>query len=317
MSIWFQSEQPLNFVAETDFNRIITSSSRPPRSFSLKTEKPFSLSNINLQISGGIGTTSADEPDEHRSAASATANRHLQPVCLVTESPNFAQSRMLAESSGKRRRRPSRLRQRGHSYVEYAKNAASIATAVGCTIIIHYFRPWQENSLLIPEKQRVEGWQLPTLNIYPDPTLGWWNEPLRAKAMPGIRRYVALKNITKQISQKLEEIHIPQIVENPPPPVFLAACISFAFAITAFRYSHRHDSFQDHIVGTSVIIGIVAASVSEDFLRGIKTAIPWSVIFALVLSSLLHRIVSLTSTTKININRGIAEESLWTESGKG
>lgn len=117
----------------------------------------------------------------------------------------------------------------------------------------------------------------------------------------------------KQISRKLENIYIPPIVARPSPPLFLAACITFAFTIAALRHSHRHDRFQDHFLFASIVVGIATASISDNFLMRVKTLVPWSVIFALALSSFAHRVLGLFTKTGIDASGGVGE---W-ESGRG
>ncbi len=70
--------------------------------------------------------------------------------------------------------------------------------------------------------------------------------------------------------------------QNPSPPLTLAACVSLAFAITAFRHSFRDETHQDYIIVFSILVGTAAASVSDDPIMTAKALIPLSVIFALL-----------------------------------
>lgn len=124
----------------------------------------------------------------------------------------------------------------------------------------------------------------------------------------------------KQILRILEAIHTLPIVENPPAPLFLAACITFAFAAAAFQYSRRHDPFQDQFILSSVVVAIVLPWASDNFLMMVKSLVPWSVIFALMLSSLAHHVLGPLSKSKIDASRGIAEEMKavwWREKSEG
>lgn len=102
---------------------------------------------------------------------------------------------------------------------------------------------------------------------------------------------------------------IPRIIENPPPPLTLAACLGLVFAIAAFRHSHKHDLYQDHITGAGILVGIVVASVLDDPLIAAKTMIPSSAICAMILSALGHRVLKLFAEAEIiDAGGGVAEK---------
>lgn len=119
---------------------------------------------------------------------------------------------------------------------------------------------------------------------------------------------------------KSRSFHFSSIIEKPSPPVFLAACIAFAFAVAAFRYSHRQDPFEDHFIVTSIMVAIYLSWASENFLMTVKSMVPWSVILGLILSSLAHRVLGSFSKARFDASGGIAEEMQtvwWREKGEG
>jgi len=102
-----------------------------------------------------------------------------------------------------------------------------------------------------------------------------------------------MKSLQEQLYPQLELI--PRFLLDPPPILFIAAGIGFVIAITAFRYSHRGDRYQDYIHIVGMTLGIVVASQMEDFLMAAKGCLAWSTISALVVSVLLHRLLNTPS----------------------
>ncbi|RFU25176.1 hypothetical protein B7463_g11157, partial [Scytalidium lignicola] len=130
------------------------------------------------------------------------------------------------------------------------------------------------------------------------------------KVLSLLGKQKTLGSMTETISRNLDNLQIPKIFENPPPPVFLAACISFVLGLTAFRYRHRHDWYQDHIIRLGILVGLAAASLSEvdDFLIVAKATVPWCVVLAVVFSSFAHRVLSLTSKWRSEGSEEILQE---------
>jgi hypothetical protein len=108
----------------------------------------------------------------------------------------------------------------------------------------------------------------------------------------------------------VQQSQILATFQNPSPPLTLAACVSLAFAITAFRHSFRDDTYQDHIIGFSILVGTAAASVSDDPIMAAKTLIPLSVIFALLSSALIPRVLCLLLGSCVEKTGGIQEEEI-------
>jgi hypothetical protein len=125
-----------------------------------------------------------------------------------------------------------------------------------------------------------------------DLTFDVWSRMVRLLAFP-IQSYSLIKSLQEQLYPRLE--FIPRLLRDPPPILFIAAGIGFVIAITAFRYSHRGDRYQDYIHIVGMTLGIVVASQMENFLMAAKGCLAWSTILALVVSVLLHRLLNTSS----------------------
>ena len=55
------------------------------------------------------------------------------------------------------------------------------------------------------------------------------------------------------------------------------------------------------------MVQIATALVSDNFLMRVKTLVPWSVIFGIVLSSFAHRVLGLFTKTGIDASGGVGE----------
>lgn len=97
----------------------------------------------------------------------------------------------------------------------------------------------------------------------------------------------------EQLCPQLELV--PRLLLDPPPVLFIAAGIGFVIAITAFRYSHQGDRYQDYIHIVGMALGIAVASQTENFLMAAKGCLAWSTILALVVSVLAHRLLNTSS----------------------
>ncbi|CAG8955587.1 hypothetical protein HYFRA_00009541 [Hymenoscyphus fraxineus] len=121
----------------------------------------------------------------------------------------------------------------------------------------------------------------------------WIHSSARTKSQESnIAENKSLGNILKMYSTKLRNVQLPQFLNDPPPPLVLVACVSFAFAITAYRHSHRNDRYQDHITGTAILVGLSISIMLGDLLA-LKTLLPWCTIGGLFLSSLGHRFLTI------------------------
>lgn len=84
------------------------------------------------------------------------------------------------------------------------------------------------------------------------------------------------------------------MIKEPPPLVLLlSSCATLAFAITYLRHTNRTDQYQDRIIGGWILGAILAGFMSDDGPIRSMMLIPWAILLALVLSSLVHRVLGL------------------------
>lgn len=91
-----------------------------------------------------------------------------------------------------------------------------------------------------------------------------------------------------RIASILDALHIPQLLADPPPQVFLGACLFFAFAIGALQHSHKADRYLNKIIVSGLAVGTAAAFQTTNVLMALKSYSAWSTILALLLSVFIH-----------------------------
>lgn len=91
-----------------------------------------------------------------------------------------------------------------------------------------------------------------------------------------------------RIASILDTLHITRFLEEPPPQLFLAACLLFAFAIGALQHSRKADIYLNRILASGLILGSAAAFQTTNFLMELKSYLALSAILALLLSLLVH-----------------------------
>jgi hypothetical protein len=208
-----------------------------------------------------------------------------------------------------------RRRRKVYDIKTVGKNASWIAIGTGCALILWRYDPSHTQTL-------GPFWALETTNIWIEDrcpshmdhldclfwapvwlvvkacsriqnlTADGWSHMVRLLAIR-MQNYSLIKSLQEQLYPRLELI--PRLLLDPPPLLFIAAGIGFVIAITAFRYSHRGDRYQDYIHIVGMTLGVVAASQMEDFLMAAKGCLAWSTILALVISVLLHRLLNTSS----------------------
>lgn len=104
----------------------------------------------------------------------------------------------------------------------------------------------------------------------------------------GIMDGMKLTLAQSRISTWLEKLQISEILSDPPPRLFLAACIVFSLAIGSLWASQRKNKYKGWIFGFGMMLGILAALKAENMIQDGKGYLAWSAIFALALSSLVH-----------------------------
>lgn len=127
-------------------------------------------------------------------------------------------------------------------------------------------------------------------------TVDVWSHMVRQIISIPTETHELTKYLQEQLYPRLELI--PRMLFDPPPLLFIAAGIAFVVAITAFRYSHRTDRYQDYIHIVGMTLGVVVASQTENFLMAAKGCLAWSTILALVVSVLLHRVLDMSSAVE-------------------
>lgn len=89
---------------------------------------------------------------------------------------------------------------------------------------------------------------------------------------------------------------LTELLSNPPPPLFFAACLCFAWALSFVRQSHLADRYQDRILSGGVAVGVLVAAVQSDgFLMDVKGYLAWTVVLASVGSIVSHRLLGFWS----------------------
>jgi len=91
-----------------------------------------------------------------------------------------------------------------------------------------------------------------------------------------------------RISSILSTLHIPQLLDDPPPQLFLGACLFFALAIGALQHLHKADRYLNRILVSGMAVGTAAAFQTTNVPMELKSYLAWSALFALLLSVFVH-----------------------------
>jgi len=98
----------------------------------------------------------------------------------------------------------------------------------------------------------------------------------------------------KSLTHFLDPLPLPRIIKEPPPLLLLlGSCATLAFAVTYLRHINRMDQYQDRIIGGWILVAILVGFMSDDGPIQAMTLMPWAILLALVLSSLVHRVLGL------------------------
>ncbi|KAF4619034.1 hypothetical protein G7Y89_g14813 [Cudoniella acicularis] len=95
----------------------------------------------------------------------------------------------------------------------------------------------------------------------------------------------SIKNMTLRYLI-LESVHVPQILSDPPPLLFLAACIGFSIVVTRYRQLHPR---QDRMLGIGLVVGILIGSQRTNVMES-KHWLIWAFVFTLIINFLFHRV---------------------------
>lgn len=110
-----------------------------------------------------------------------------------------------------------------------------------------------------------------------------------------------------RIASLADTLHLPQLLEDPSPQLFLAACLAFAFAVAALQHLHKKDLYMNRILVSGLILGCAAAYQSTNSVMELKSYLAWSAIIALLLNVLVHLALRLWQGPQRN-NNGLETE---------
>lgn len=103
---------------------------------------------------------------------------------------------------------------------------------------------------------------------------------------------LVIRMLEDSISKPQRYVILPDIIRNPTPAQFLAACCVYGVAMGAFSHMRRHDEYQKHFFVGGVASALILTWASNTDLRGgFMDFMPWTVIILLVLSAGFHKTV--------------------------
>jgi hypothetical protein len=83
-------------------------------------------------------------------------------------------------------------------------------------------------------------------------------------------------------------LDIIRLLEDPPPQLYLVACLCFAFGIAALQQLYKADVYLNRVLVLGWMVGCVAAFQAADVLMGLKNYLASCLILALLLSAFFH-----------------------------
>jgi hypothetical protein len=189
------------------------------------------------------------------------------------------------------------------SFARWLKDSVAFGTLIGSAIFIEDYDP-AHGQALVPVLLDGEGNELcwKTGSILRvclcklaklAQAAAEQNRTLEKIIVRRVRTLGTHKNFTDtaskaQIASLLKTLHITRLLEDPPPQLFLAACLFFAFAIVALQHSHKADIYLNRILVSGSMIGCAAAFQTTNVLMVLKSYLAWSAILALFLSVIVH-----------------------------
>jgi hypothetical protein len=90
------------------------------------------------------------------------------------------------------------------------------------------------------------------------------------------------------VASSFDTLDIIRLLEDPPPQLYLVACLCFAFGIAALQKLHKADVNLNRVLALGWMVGCVAALQAADVLMGLKNYLAWCLILALLLSAFFH-----------------------------
>ncbi|KAL2071288.1 hypothetical protein VTL71DRAFT_12523 [Oculimacula yallundae] len=87
---------------------------------------------------------------------------------------------------------------------------------------------------------------------------------------------------------------LQHLLEDPPPTIFILACIIYTFLYMRLREKRRNDQYQDKFIISSMGLGIAAAAYTREW-ENLKGYVAWCAVAGLMLSATLHWVLRLGS----------------------
>ncbi|KUJ21774.1 uncharacterized protein LY89DRAFT_778153 [Mollisia scopiformis] len=111
-------------------------------------------------------------------------------------------------------------------------------------------------------------------------------ETIKASNSKGSLAEASLMLVQSKLSPLVQRLQTN--LSDPPPLLFLAACIVFSVAIGNLWESQKQNGYRAWIVGLGMMIGTIAALRTENILQEGKGILAMSAIVALAISSCVH-----------------------------
>ncbi|KAH8749311.1 hypothetical protein F5882DRAFT_525210 [Hyaloscypha sp. PMI_1271] len=170
------------------------------------------------------------------------------------------------------------------SFARWSKDSVAFGTLIGSAIFIEDYDPAHGQALgpvlLDGEGNKLCGKTGSILRVCLC--------KLAKLAQAAAEQNRTLEKIIARIASLLKSLHITRLLEDPPPQLFLAACLFFAFAIVALQHLHKADIYLNRILVSGSVIGCAAAFQTTNVLMVLKSYLAWSAILALFLSVIVH-----------------------------
>lgn len=190
--------------------------------------------------------------------------------------------------------------------VRLIKNSVAFGTLIGSVIIIQDYDPSHRRALnlavLDEERSNLDRETDSLLPVYlcklAELAQTGQNETVVKITVRGPQTIRRHQNSTDaaakaRIASLLDTLHITRVLEDPPPQLFLAACLLFAFAVATLQHWHKADKYLNRILVLGMMIGCAAAFQTTNALMALKSYLAWSALLALLLSDLAHWAIGL------------------------
>ncbi|KAH8599645.1 hypothetical protein B0O99DRAFT_682116 [Bisporella sp. PMI_857] len=186
------------------------------------------------------------------------------------------------------------------------RDAALVAGASVCAIVVQSYTTLSREAL---KEEASGGLAIKAIKRLSMSLSSWADESRNLPRLEKLKENHLLRMIQSRISSILENSNILQQLADPPPLLFIIACVSLACIAAHLRHLHRTDRYRDRILGGGVLISIAAASQSASPLMSLKAYLSWLVILSLGFSVLLHSVLTWWTGKIIHIDVATPEEN--------